>query len=314
MPPPGPATADSPAKKYKTFIDAFLPTLANAKHENRVAYLYLDSQAHLTIGIGHLLAKHAHRNDRKYVQASIQAIFKYGFTDLKTTKPPVHTKKANAAKPGPKGAPKPPPPPTSWWDETAHEAEQWWHNLWTPGVPGPQGAPKPTTANPTHPHAPVAPPLVPGITVEKLTDDAMKIMALDIHYTKPNGSHHIYGATHYKSYNRFGLTDNGMDTLGFDDVLDKISAVKTHTAFKNFDAFPESAKQAIIDLAFQHGDTGLANKTAFASAVEKSDWGTAATQVPTDNASTDRTAWRRKQLQAAAPAGAPAVPGMPQPR
>ena len=310
MPPPGPATADSPAKKYKAFIDAFLPTLANANHENRVAYLYLDSEAHLTIGIGHLLAKHPHRNDRQYVQASIQAIFKYGFTDLKTTKAPVHTKKANAAKPGPQGAPKPPPPPTSWWSDATHEAEQWWHDLWTPG---PHGAPKPVTANPTHPKAPVAPPLVPGITVAKLTDDALKIMAMDIHYTKPDGSHHIYGAAHYKSCNRFGLTESGIDSLGFDDVLDKIKAVKNHQAFKDFDAFPESAKQAVIDLAFQRGDSGLARETAFANAVQKADWTAAAAQVP-NIAGPARTAWRRKQLQAAAGVAMPAGPGLPFPR
>ncbi len=309
MPPdPGPATAEPPAKKYKAFIDAFLPTLSNATHENRIAYLYLDSNAHLTIGIGHLLARHKYRNDRKYVQASLQAIFKYGFTGWQTSKVPEHGKKENSVKPGPKGTPKPPPVPTSPWDEFTRAAERWWHDLSTPG---PRGTPKPVTAHPSAPAAPAAPASSTGITVDKLTDDALKIMALDIHFIKKDGTHHVHGAEYYKSYNHYRLTESGIDSLGFDDVLDKISAVRSHQAFKNFDAFPETAKQAVIDLAFQHGDTGLANKTDFANAVGQADWSTAAAQVPTDSAGKDRTAWRRKQLLAAASIGLPSAPGLP---
>ena len=306
MPPPGTSPAVTPAQKYKAFIDGFLPTLASSAHESRIAYMYLDSRAHLTIGIGHLLAKHEHRNDRAYVQAAIQAIFGYGFVMLAAPRPPQHGHKGPAVQPGPKGAPKPPPPPPapSWWDNVTSSAENWWHHL---TGPGPRRGPVVIIPIPERTTAPAAHPSTPGITVEKLTDDALKIMALDIHYTKtvgkkhPKVTKHIYGASHYRSYNRFALSESGIDRLGFDDVLAKISEVKGVRAFRNFDAFPEAAKQGVIDLAFQYGAGGLSKYTAFANAVAAADWATASAQVPAGTAGPTRTAWRRNQLAAAAP-------------
>ena len=316
--PPAPgqkAPADDPRQTYKAFIDAFLPTLSNKVHEDRIAYLYLDSSAHLTIGIGHLVAYHKQRNDRKVVRAAVETIFKYGFTNLAPARPVEHGKKTHSVVPGPLGQPKGRPgmDPQVNPGSRATQAAGSDHLL-----PGPHGTPMPAGATPP------TPTLFPPVTVDLLTDEAIKIMALDIHYTKGKSKKkHTYGAPHYQSYNHYALTESGVTSLGFDDVLAKIKEVKSEAAFKQFDTFPESAKQAVIDLAYQHGAGGItwhrdkATKkrveTAFAQAVEKADWNTAADNVPTDSASEARTKWRRDQLRAAVPAAKPGLPGAPKP-
>ena len=66
----------------------------------------------------------------------------------------------------------------------------------------------------------------------------------------------------------------------------------------------------MIDLAFQYGAGGLAGHKAFAAAVAKKDWATAADNVPSGIAGPTRTKWREDQLRAAAPKPA-AKPGVP---
>lgn len=302
MAPPA-AKPEDPRTKYKAFIDGLLPTLGNKDHEGRIPYFYNDSKGHLTIGIGHLIVRKG--SNKAAVRTGVQAIVSYGFINKPVPPAKEHGHPHNGKKPGPLNAPTRPqpsaaPPAGSRSDQTVQQP------VLRPGV---KGAPQPNTA----PQAPAPVPQPP--TIDLLTTDAVAVLAINIHYTKPKSKKkHVYGSSHYGPFNHYVLSETGIDALGFDDVLAKIKEVKSEKNFSGFDDFPDSAKQSVIDLAFQYGAGGLNSHKAFSAAVAKQDWTTAAANVPSGIAGPTRTKWREDQLKAAAAAIPTPKPGAPAPK
>lgn len=284
------ANAASNAKesraKYSSFIEGYLPILGDNAHEGRIAWMYLDSNGHLTIGIGHLIAKKG--SDKRTVRESVAAIWSYGFSSLRAAPPIRYGKATNSMTPGPVSV-RSEGEFASVWNAGAGVCQETPQSQLVPGVWG-YSEPSGTKGASLHPIA----------TVDSLTMQAVEILALGFRYHDAKKHSHTYGSSHYQPYNSYVLTENGIDRLAFDDVLAKIAEIKGESAFRDFDDFPESAQTAIVDIAYQGGAHGAARQSAFANAVKAQQWETAAAHVPFGNvAGPKRTEWRRAQLLAA---------------
>jgi hypothetical protein len=70
--------------------------------------------------------------------------------------------------------------------------------------------------------------------------------------------------------------------------------------FPRFDTFPESARLALLDIAYQYGVGGLKKKEALCAAVKAEHWDAAAIAVPTGVAGAGRTRERQERFRDAA--------------
>lgn len=280
-----PAVCAEAKTKYAAFINDFMPTLQSPSHEGRIPYFYLDSLGHLTIGVGHLMAKHGSTKDK--VRTAVQQIFKYRFTQLNGSRWTKFTEPTSCTLSNPRGS----------LGLELSTIDDWFNKMCRPAVPD---------------H------LIPGVwgsftpsddylqsmsfpTLAMVTEDAVKVLAETIHYVT-KGKQHTFGATHYQHFNKYGLTEDGVDALAFDDVVQKITEVLGETNFKDFDLWPLSVEQSVLDLAFQYGAAGLNGHTKFSKAIADSDWKVAADNVPGGVSGNERTIWRVKQLRNAASA------------
>ena len=280
-----PAVCGEAKTKYAAFINVFLPILQSPLHEGRIPYFYLDSLGHLTIGIGHLVAKHGSSKDK--VRTALQQIFKYRFTELNGSRWTKFSEPTSCNFLNPRGS----------LGLELSTINDRFNRMCRPAfpdhlIPGVWGSFTPSDDYLR---------LMSFPTLTMVTDDAVKVLAETTHYVT-KGKQHTFGAIHYQHFNKYGLTEDGVDALAFDDVVQKITEVLGETNFEDFDSWPLSVEQSVLDLAFQYGATGLNRHIKFSKAIANSDWKGAADNVPGGVSGNERTIWRVKQLRDAASA------------
>lgn len=85
-----------------------------------------------------------------------------------------------------------------------------------------------------------------------------------------------FKAAYYAHFTKTWLSDAYIDTLLEADVRQKINEIRSHV-FPDFESYPQSGQEAIIDMAFNLGVNKLENGfPAFVKAVKSLDWATAA--------------------------------------
>ncbi len=276
--------------KYAKLFDEYLPTLA--EHEGRIAYMYLDSLGHLTVGIGHLMVRADADWTEATVRTAVAQVFTYGFTTgfaPVTRSAGLQNRAQSGALPRPWGCLR-----NDWMQSRDFDFMSVPLRMHFNAMPGVFGLPPLAALE-------FAPTTQAGPTLDAVTEDAVRIMKLPHTYKKKSGKNGTYGASHYRTSNRYAMTESGITRLAYDDVVKKIGELGGEKPFKNFDSFPQAAQIGLLDIAYQYGAHGAANHTKFSAAVQGMDWTAAAANVPSGVASETRTTWRKNQFKAAAP-------------
>lgn len=266
-----------------------------AKFEGNSRWMYLDGPGHLTIGIGHLLAKKgAKRSD---IADAIKAITPDGSkiisisnsteasTDLLNRCPSkyeraINPDKLNSTLEGLQAA-----------QTTPRAADAQF-------IPGVWGIDIPLTAGAT--------------MIDAMAAEGMKVLE------QKSGQRKAVEA--FSCASSFMIDETTIDDLLKKDIKKARSELKgkkwirgatrskdyqvpAYPAFADLDSFHTAAQMAIVDLAFQFGANGINAFKSFVAAVERKDWTAAAQTVPeTQDTQQDRTAWRKKQFELAAAA------------
>ncbi len=135
------------------------------------------------------------------------------------------------------------------------------------------------------------------VSIDSMVKEAVNIIKLGYGYKDAIRA--------YECYNSFQIWSSGIDELLGDDIRQKIRELVGEPAFAAFWTFPIDAQVALVDLAFQGGARGVANHTAFSTAVAANHWDAAAQAVPFSDTKTTqqaRTNWRKDHFEAAAKA------------
>lgn len=81
----------------------------------------------------------------------------------------------------------------------------------------------------------------------------------------------------YKQFTSLHLSESAIDTLLTEDMTRVQSRLQAN--FPDFDRFPSSAQEGLLDMVFNLGESGLMNKfPKFVDAVKKQDWKTASSE------------------------------------
>jgi GH24 family phage-related lysozyme (muramidase) len=108
---------------------------------------------------------------------------------------------------------------------------------------------------------------------EKLASEQEKKDEWTLIFGKEKGK----SAGWYKQFTTLHLTDAIIDTLLTEDLTRVQTLLKG--SFADFDKFPTTAQEGLLDMMFNLGRSGLMNKfPKFLEAVKKQDWKTAALQ------------------------------------
>jgi GH24 family phage-related lysozyme (muramidase) len=274
------------------FIDAYKPFAA--RFEGNVPWMYRDSRGFLTIGIGHLLYKTG--DPLLALQKAIKALWRYGSGPRSIrqngTQALSFVQACNARKPGP------------YWKSVQRFITS------VDTASGAVGAP----------HDKVFGVLGVELPKERESDWEAMVKEAEIIMKLPFGQRDAGGF--FRCYNSYELVEGDIDALFRQDVNDAIKQLKgmhwvrpdpkrrskdykspLYPEFQDFDKFPDAAKMAMVDLAFQLGAAGLANygAGAFRKAIGEKNWGKAATLTPQpEDAQDERNQWRKDQMEAAA--------------
>jgi GH24 family phage-related lysozyme (muramidase) len=274
------------------FIDAYKPFAA--QFEGTVPWMYRDSRGYLTIGIGHLLYKTG--DSLLVLQKAIKALFNHGSGPRsirqKGAQALSFVQACNSRKPGP------------YWKSVQRFITS------VDTASGAVGAP----------HDKVFGVLGIELPEDHESDWQAMMKEAELIMKLPFGQHDAGGF--FRCYNSYEMVGGDIDTLFRHDVHEAVMQLKgmhwvrpdahrrskdfkapLYPEFQNFDKFPEAAKMAIVDLAFQLGAAGLANYGggAFRKAVGEQNWGRAAILTPQpSDAQEERNEWRKQQLEEAA--------------
>jgi GH24 family phage-related lysozyme (muramidase) len=113
------------------------------------------------------------------------------------------------------------------------------------------------------------------------------------------GNH--FTAEWFKNKTGLALPDPTVNDIYVKDVRSHADGVRKSMGAAKFDAAPQAAQEAIIDMAYQLGPGFLTNGVwpKFSAAVDRGDWKAAADECRRPEANADRNTWTRNKLLSA---------------
>ena len=101
--------------------------------------------------------------------------------------------------------------------------------------------------------------------------------------------------THYKPFTRLDMPEAAIEALLDADLADKEAGVRR--GFAGYDGYPSAAKQALLDMAFNLGISGLVDGYPhLKAAAESHDWDTCCRHCHRNGIPDDRNEWTRQQF------------------
>lgn len=105
--------------------------------------------------------------------------------------------------------------------------------------------------------------------------------------------------THYQQFTSLDMAANAMDALLDADIAHVVANIKRW--FPAFDGFPNPAKNALLDMAFNLGLPGLPLKFPHLTvAANRGDWNTCANECQRIGIQDSRNDWTKQQFEQAA--------------
>lgn len=103
----------------------------------------------------------------------------------------------------------------------------------------------------------------------------------------------------YASATKVRLPQSEIDRLLTADLDDAI--IQLRSRYSKIDDWPQSAREAVLDMAFNMGGNFFDTWPKFKKAVEEQDWATAAKECHGSDIQQSRNDWRKKQFEDAVP-------------